>query len=97
MPGITSRALPSPTSTGRASIMRSVASVFAFSTFMVVLLSNQSFVLGMFPKYNQYGAHDLFHLHPMEHQVQAMLGGSTEEPKPFAGYDLNAAYPTEKP
>ena len=30
---------PSPTSTGRASIIRSVASVFAFLMFMVVLLS----------------------------------------------------------
>ena len=36
MPGITSHALPSPTSTGRASIIRSVASVLAFSMLMVV-------------------------------------------------------------
>jgi hypothetical protein len=45
MPGITSRALPSPTSTGRASIIRSVASILAFSMSMVVLLS---VILGVF-------------------------------------------------
>jgi hypothetical protein len=46
MSGITSRALPSPTSTGRASIIRSVASVFAFSMFMFVLLSTFFLVYG---------------------------------------------------
>ena len=36
IPGITSRALPSPTRTARASIILSVASAFAFSIFMGV-------------------------------------------------------------